>query len=423
MLIFILTISVLILLALLFVVPTLFKAHQIPAENFDQQNIRIARERLQELKREFAAGTMSQEIFDQARMELEQTLALDLSAGAAAPAESSARSARVLGLSLLVIVPIVAVLIYLQLGRVDSLNGELAEAAPAQQNLPGMNMTMDEAIAKLKARLEQDPSNAEGWYMLARSYMSLQRYEESIAAYRKTLELAGDDADLMLRYADALIMSRGGRFAGEPVEMINKALKVSPDHPQGLWLAGMAANEAGDHKHALQYWYKLEPLLDGDVESQAEVRGMIAEVERQLPPQQVKQLQRDKPASKPASVAGEVAGRGAEITVAVDIAASVEAKINPSDTVFILARAIDGPPMPLAVVRHTAAELPITVKLNDAMAMMPAMKLSNYPQVKVTAIVSKAGKAQLVAGDLFGEVLPVKVTPDASVKLSIDRVK
>lgn len=419
MLIFILTISVLILLALLFVVPVLLKSHNLPAENFDQQNIRIARERLQELKREFTAGTMSQEIFDQARIELEQALAIDLSSGDTVAAEPSAKSARVLGLVMLVVVPLLAVVMYLQLGRVDSLSADLA-AAPSQQNVPGINMTMDEAIAKLKAKLDQDPSNAEGWFMLARSYMSMQRYEESINAYRKTIELVGDDADLLLRYADALVMSRGGRFAGEPADVINKALLINPDHSQGLWLAGMAANEAGNYKQALQHWYKLEPLLAGDVASQAEVRGMIADVEKQLSPQQVKQLQGNKPV---AQVATNVAGSAAEITVQVDVDASVKSKINPTDAVFILARAIEGPPMPLAVVRHTAAELPLTVKLNDAMAMMPAMKLSNYSQVRVTAIISKAGTAQLAAGDLFGEVSPVKVSANATVKLRVNQVK
>lgn len=420
MLIFIISISLLILLALLFIVPTLLKSHALPAETFDQQNIRIARERLQELKREFTAGTISQDVFDQARTELEQTLALDLSVSSATPVVTPAQSARVLGFALLIIVPITAVIIYLQLGRVDSLSGELAAAVPAQQNVPDMKMNMDEAIAKLKAKLDQDPSNAQGWYMLARSYMSLQRYDESIVAYRKALELVGDDADLMLRYADALVMRSGGKFAGEPTELINRALKLSADHPQGLWLAGMAANEAGDHKQALLHWYKLESLLNNDADSQAEVRTMIADVERQLSPQLVKQLRGKKPATQSAA---DVVNTAPEITVQVDVAASLKSKINPTDTLFILARAIDGPPMPLAVVRHTAAELPLTVKLNDAMAMMPAMKLSNYPQVKVTAIISKAGTAQLVTGDLFGEVKPVSVSASSTIKLTINQLK
>lgn len=419
MLIFIVTTSILVLLALLFVVPTLFKSHQLPAETFNQQNIRIARERLQELRREFAANTMSQENFDQARLELEQTLALDLSAGDDNAVQSSAHSARVLALVLLITVPIAAVVLYWQLGRFDSLQGDLATAVE-HQNAPGMNMTMDEAIARLKARLEQEPANAEGWYMLARSYMSMQRYAESIDAYRKTMELVGEDADLMLRYADALVMSRGGRFAGEPADVINKALVLRPDHPQGLWLAGMVANEAGNYQQALQHWYKLEPLLAGDMESQAEVRAMIADAEQRLSPQQIKQIQRARPQ---AQVASNTAANTAEITVQVAVDASVKSKINPSDTVFILARAIDGPPMPLAVVRHTAGELPLTVKLNDAMAMMPAMKLSNFPQVRVTAIVSKAGTAQLVAGDLYGEVSPVSVTGNAAIQLQINQVK
>ena len=418
MLIFILVISVLILLALLFVVPTLFKSHQLEVETFNQQNIRIARERLAEFNRELAAGTISQQYFDQVCVELEQTLALDLAAGNA-PVQGQASSARALALVLLVAVPIASVVLYLQIGQVDSLTNNM-EAAPAPHNAPGMNMTMDEAIAKIRAKLEQDPNNAEAWYMLARSYMSLQRYAESVTAYRKALALVGDNADLLLRFADALILSRGGEFAGEPSDIINKALSLNPLHPQGLWLAGMAASEAGNHKQALQHWYKLESLLEGDVESQTEVRAMIAQVEQEISPQQVKQLRNAKPAAAPVK---SVASNAAEITVQVSIDPALKSKINPGDTVFVLARAIDGPPMPLAVVRYTVADLPMTVKLNDAMAMMPTMKLSAFAQVKVTAIVSKSGTAQLVAGDLFGEVQPVKVTPNASVKLVIDQLK
>ena len=418
MLIFILVISVLILLALLFVVPTLFKTHPLQAETFNQQNIRIARERLQEIKRELAANTMSQENYDQTRAELEQTLALDLAAGDVAPVNAAPQSARILAIMLLIAVPVVSVLLYWQLGRVDSLNGEMA-AASAHQKESGM--TMDEAITKIKSKLQQEPENAEAWYMLARSYMATQRYQDSIDAYKQAITLVGDDADLLLHYADALVMSSGGRFDGEPTKVINKALKIAPQHPQGLWLAGMAANEAGNPKLALQHWYQLLPLLAGDANSQTEVRAMIASVEPQVPAKELKQLQRNHPTPTPTAVAA--VSNKAEITVQVSIDPSVKSKINPSDTVFILARAISGPPMPLAVVRHTASELPITVKLNDAMAMMPAMQLSNFPQVKVTAIVSKSGTAQLVAGDLFGEVLPVAVTPTASVKLVINQLK
>ena len=418
MLIFILVISVLILLALLFVVPTLFKSHQLEVETFNQQNIRIARERLAEFNRELAAGTISQQYYDQVCVELEQALALDLAAGAA-PVQGHASSARALALVLLVAVPIASVALYLQIGQVDSLTNDMA-AAPAPQNSPGKDMTMDEAITKIRAKLEQDPNNAEAWYMLARSYMTLQRYPESVTAYRKALALVGDNADLLLRFADALILSRGGEFAGEPSDIINKALSLNPLHPQGLWLAGMAANEVGNHKQALQHWYKLENVLEGDVESQTEVRAMIAQVEQEISPQQVKQLRNAKPAAAPVK---SVASNAAEITVQVSIDPALKSKINPGDTVFVLARAIDGPPMPLAVVRYTVADLPMTVKLNDAMAMMPTMKLSAFAQVKVTAIVSKSGTAQLVAGDLFGEVQPVKVTPNASVKLVIDQLK
>jgi cytochrome c-type biogenesis protein CcmH len=419
MLLFIIIVSVLVLLALLFVVPALFKPSRLQEENYDQQNLRIARDRLAELKRERDAGSLSEEEFNQVRDELEKTLALDLSVASAATSEAPAQSGRVLGLILLAAVPIVSALMYWQLGSFSALNGETASHAGGQK-IPGMNMTMDEAIAGLKNKLEQDPNNPQGWFMLARSYMAIGDYAKGVEAYKKTMSLVGDDAELMLRYADALVMQQGGRFAGEATDVINKALSLAPEHPQGLWLAGMAAAEAGDFRQALTHWYKLEPMLDQDIDAQTEVRGMIANAESQLDPATTKSLKKSLGVKKPPAVA---ATSSANITVKVTLADALKGKVKPDDTLFVLARAIEGPPMPLAVVKMQVRDLPLTVQLNDAMAMMPQMKLSNFPEVRVTAMIPKSGMAKLDAGDLFGERSPVKTSSAQPLSIVIDQVK
>jgi len=114
---------------------------------------------------------------------------------------------------------------------------------------------------------------------------------------------------------------------------------------------------------------------------------------------------------------------GASITVEVALAPAILDKASPGDTLFVLARAESGPPMPLAVARHQVSELPLTVTLTDAMAMMPAMKLSSFPRVKVSAKVSKSGQAGTQAGDLVAsDVVVDSADPPQSVQLLIDRV-
>ncbi|MDP1465713.1 c-type cytochrome biogenesis protein CcmI/CycH, partial [Klebsiella pneumoniae] len=79
----------------------------------------------------------------------------------------------------------------------------------------------------------------------------------------------------------------------------------------------------------------------------------------------------------------------AVLKVRVDLSADVKAKSLPGDSVFIFARAVAGPPAPLAAKRVTVADLPITVELGDADAMMPQLKLSNFPEVQLVARISR----------------------------------
>jgi cytochrome c-type biogenesis protein CcmH len=117
------------------------------------------------------------------------------------------------------------------------------------------------------------------------------------------------------------------------------------------------------------------------------------------------------------------AAGGAEIRVEVAVAPALLGQVEPGDTLFVLARAESGPPMPLAVSRHRADELPLTVTLNDSMAMMPAMRLSAFPRVKVSARISKSGQAGTQPGDLVaGDQVVDSATPPDSVQLLINRV-
>ena len=420
MITFIIAAAVLILVALLFIIPPLLKPREFHADDYDVRNIEIAQERLAELKQSLEQGDIEEAEYTTAKQELEEALALDLSAGQETVSTGNAKSGRVAVVVLLVGLPVLSGFIYSQIGDPNALSDK-----PVQQaEMPAGHqpqMTMAEAIEKLKQRLEEHPDDAQGWFMLARSYAATDHFKDAVKAYRKTIELVGDqEPDLLVRYADAMVMANNRKFSPEAREVLQHVLSMNADHPQALWLAGMGAAEASDFEQALKYWYHLYPNLTDSPEFQNELGQMIASVEQHLPAEKVAALKKQ---YEVATTTSQPAADNVEISVNVSLSDELKDKVSPGSTLFVLARAMSGPPMPLAVQRLSADQLPLTVKLSDAMAMMPQMKLSGFQQVKVSAIVSKDEVANLVAGDLYGDVMGVAVKNGATVELVVDQVK
>ena len=211
------------------------------------------------------------------------------------------------------------------------------------------------------------------------------------------------------------------------VELLNKTVCLEPKSVTALWLLGNAAADRGQNSTALEYWNKAYPLLDGEPAMQAELGQMIRTAGGTPPPRRA-QLP---PIATPTPVtAGADSGEppaatddGATITVEVALAPHLMEKAAPTDTLFVLARAESGPPMPLAVSRHQVSDLPLRVTLTDAMAMMPAMRLSAFPRVKISAKVSKSGQAGTQSGDLLaGDVVVESAKAPDSIQLLINQV-
>lgn len=270
-----------------------------------------------------------------------------------------------------------------------------------------------EMIKALQARLEQNPNDGKGWVMLARSYAVLGRYNESAAAYDKAANLIQNNAALLVDYADVLAMANGKNLQGKPLELIQSALKIDPNNAKGLLLAGKAAYQAGDFNQAIVYWEKLLQSLPPDSPLAKQIRDNIAQTRAQETGKRPQALP-DRGETQPASGSAQIAG-----VVRLSPALAKEAK--PADTVFVFAKAVSGPPMPVAVIRTQVKDLPRQFILNDSLAMMPTMKLSNFQEVAVSARVSKSGNATPQSGDLTGEVTLVKVGT-TNVQLLIDKI-
>ena len=291
----------------------------------------------------------------------------------------------------------------------------VATTTGVTQNVP-ISPEHVEMIKALSARLEQNPNDGKGWAMLARSYAVMGRYNEAVPAYEKAVNLIPNDPVLLVDYADILGVVNGKNLQGKPAELIQKALLLDSTNVKGLNLMGTAAFQAGEYIHAVSYWEKLLQLLPPDSPTAKQVSASISNARAQAGiGETAGQALLPSPGERQAS------GGGAQISGVVTLSPALAGKVAPTDTVFVFAKAMSGSPMPIAVIRAQVKDLPQKFTLNDSMAMMPSMKLSNFQEVAVGAKISKSGNATPQSGDLRGEVSAVKIGTN-NVQLVIDKI-
>jgi cytochrome c-type biogenesis protein CcmH len=362
----------------------------------DASNVAILRDQLAELQADLGRGAIGAEQFEQAKRELERRVLEEVSAapGAAAAQRGTPWAAAVLA----GLVPVAAVLLYLFVGTPDAL-GPQSRVGAADGGHEVTREQVEKMVADLAARLEREPDNVNGWVILARSYYVMNRFDEAAKAYERAVALVPNDPDLLADYADTLAVTTGGNLSGKPLELAKRALAADPTHWKALALIGTEAFNRKDYRTAVQYWEKLKASAPPGSPIAQSVDASIAEA---------RELGGMKVAAKPpapavaAPAGGRVAGR-------VDLSPGLKGKVAPTDTVFVFARAAEGPRLPLAIIRKQVKDLPFEFALDDSMAMAPEMKLSSFPDVVVGARVSRSGNATPQSGDLEGLSKPVKV--------------
>ena len=409
--------AIMVMVALLFVLPPLLRNRSVTAVSRDDLNTNVIREQFAELDADLTNGKLDKAQYDAARKDIEQELLYDLGTAGDEPSDKPERSGRWLTLLIIPAIPLCAVLLYQLMGSAELIDqiqqARISQTQPAQQpsQPPG---SIEDMVAKLAERLQQQPDDLKGWVMLARSYAIMKRYSESEAAYATALRLGGENADLLTDYADAMVMADGGAFNDESAALLTRALELEPDNLKGLWLAGHWKNQSGAYQEAIDYWQRAAAKLPPDSKDVAVITGQISELQAKLG------IDAEPAPAPAASVAAAGAGQGASLTVQVTLDPNVAATAAPQDTVFIFARAAQGPRMPLAIVRTQVKDLPATVTLDDSMAMTPQMVLSKFDQVTVGARVSKSGGAMPVSGDLQGMVSPIDTQTSEPIRVTID---
>lgn len=261
--------AIMIGIALAFMLPTLLERSKDSDETRRQQareaNIEVYRDQLNELEGDLRTGVIGSELYEQDRDELERRLLEDVTATSIVTKSFSSQS-RGVAYAVALGLPALAIALYLQVG-----SPKASRAAPSSSQIPAAGGDFSQArieqnVAALAKRLEQNPNDLQGWMMLARSYASLEKYSEASSAYAKATALKSDDAELWADYAFALGMAQGQKLAGQPTDLIDKALKLDPENPKALDLAGSAAFEVGDYKRAVDYWERLSKKVPANSE-------------------------------------------------------------------------------------------------------------------------------------------------------------
>jgi cytochrome c-type biogenesis protein CcmH len=351
------------------------------------------RSQLQTLAAQRRAGQLDEAQYTQARAPLERALADLVLTDDAVALPAAGRPSRSLLATLGVAVLAIAIAGYAWKGS-PGLKPVVATAQAADPDEQATRQQIEGMVGKLAERLKDKPDDATGWLMLGRSYSVLGRNDDALVAYEKAATLRPNDATSLADYADALAVKNGGKATSQSDALVTRALAAEPTHLKSLALAGTSAFERADYATAVRHWEKMAQSLPADSPDMPRLQASLDEARR-----------RGGLAAAPAKPAAAAAG--ASITGSVALAPALAAQASPTDTVFIYARAVQGPRMPLAVIRAQVKDLPMTYKLDDSMAMSPAAKLSGAAQVVVSARISKSGNAIPQAGDLAGESAPV----------------
>ena len=391
--------SVLLLAALAFLLIPALRVRRLQAEeDRTALNVALYEERLGELAGQQAAGILTAEQFEEGRADAARELLDDTDGD---EVRRIGTLGRTIPLIAAVLVPLFGYGMYMHWGAIDKV--ELAREFVEQPR------TIEEMTTRLEQAVKAQPESTEAWYFLARTYMSQERPADAAAAFAKLVELAGRAPELLGQWAQALYFAGDRQWTDEIRQLTDEALKAEPHEVTSLGLLGIAAFEEGRFEEAAGFWERLVATLPPEDPSREAIQGGIAQARERIG--QAAGTAEPPVEAAPADVRS--------VEVEVKLGEELSGKVESADAVFIFARAASGPAMPLAVKRLSVSDLPATVSLSDADAMMPQLRISNFEQIRLFARISRDGDA--TRGEWQGSSEPMNPGAEKVVRLTIDQ--
>lgn len=398
----------LILLGLVFVLlPLLSKKNKNQHVSREEINKAIYIGKVEDLEADLERNLLDKDEYDHALADLQQTLLQDADIKEVKKFNSSGNMLMTMAVG--IILPVVALLTYKQVSTGSYTNDVVNELPAASSQM----QSLENSIASLEQKLKDKPDSVEGWRMLGQSYFVTQRYDQAKQAYIKALDLVNQaDPEILVLTAEASAFSNNELFSDYEKSLLTKALTINPNHQRGLWYSGYAAYTTSDFSSAVDHWQKLLTLVPND---RADVKASLVQFLNDA---------RSKAGLGPLEESKQVSqkdlGDQRKIEVSVQLNQSVNQYAESGDTLFIYARAVDGPKMPLSLARLTVASLPAKVTLSKEMAMLPSMDIDTFEKVEVLARISKSGQAITQKGDLISESVMVDFSESNTASVSLD---
>ncbi len=412
----------------------LLRARENTSIAYKDSNLRINDEKIRELDIDLQEGRIDHDSYKLAREELDRELLIDIplenQQTASQHYTGSAKRHPALALMIAVFVPMMALLLYLELGMHSASEASFIAEQSQQRSQEKEMPSVEEMTRTLEAKIEKEGGTVQEWTMLGRAHKYLGKYELAAKAFAVALEKDSSNAQLMLESAEMIALTNKQTFIPEARDLVLKAYAIEPNNPNALWFAGVAEYQHGNYRQAIEHLTTLLPLAAGEEDVINSIISIVTKSREQLIArgEDVAELSEMLGIEAKAAVVVQpdaqtmAVASGTRLQVAVDISADVREKFTASDIIFVYAKAKQGPRMPLAAQRMTLAELPAEIILDDSMAMVEGMNLSAFEQLVVSARVTKSGSAIAQSGDYIGRVDVDSSTADAPLNIIIDTV-
>lgn len=423
MLLFWILASLMILAALLLVVPTLMRGdasgRDAPRDEFREANVALYRERLAELDRERDRGEIEAERHAALREDLERGLLADI--GRRETPRAVARPPPYwMAMTVAIVVPVCGLAFYLWLGSPHGLEPRSPPSETATGTEP--SPPVEAMVASLAASLADNPADAEGWLLLARSQVVLERFDAALVAFERAHALLGDEPSLLADWAEAEAGISGNRFPTSALVRLDRALELDPDHEKALWLGGFAAAQNGRMHIAIARWERLRARQPPGSREESIVTELLAQIRGTGDKALAAGSEATESTEVMESASGDTPADGARIVVEVSLAPDLAVELGASEPVFVFARAPSGGGPPFAVARTVVGALPATIVLDESNAMVPSRSLANVERALVGARVARSGTATRTRGDIEGVSGPVEVADPATVRIVLSQV-
>lgn len=378
---------------------------QADAREDERLRLAVFRDRKAEIEREREAGRLSDADAAQAQADLLRQVAEDLPDARAAQGPAAAAAPRfaprLAALLVAVLLPLVAIGVYQRVGAPQLVGVDLSAS-----DRPVDPASLEQMIATIEQRTREQPGDGEAWAMLAEARKMQGRHAEAASAFEQATRLLGPDPRLLADHAESLALLAGGDFSGRPVELLEQALAADPSEPKAVALMGAAQYRLGNLERARDYLTQLHQGLPADSEDAVQIGQVLARIEAEI-------AQR--------APGGTADAQAKSVTGTVTVAADLAGQVGAGATLFVIARQSGGPPIPVAVLRKPAADLPMPFSIGDANAMDPSRLLSAAGTLVLEARLSRSGNAMREPGDLYGQLAEVR-PGQRDVTIVIDRV-